>query len=235
MIDKIKRMREPLTWTVIALVAANLVLGVVRLVLLLTLEKVPVFAAFQEIGLSLMNLSLVLALVGLVCTCLFVAPATARAQLVTRVAAWVLTIGVALTLVCMVLGVAASANAFTVALEIFGGLLDVIIKALAAGSLWVLTRGVGAGRIDTAPSLAEVEPAVQSPDAEVPPVWKREEAAGAAWRTADEAATGSPGTVVGGPASPGPGPDVVPPVTWRPVERASGSGDGNAQGLTNPE
>lgn len=234
MIDKIKRMREPLTWTVIALVAANLVLGVVRLVLLLTLEKVPVFAAFQEIGLSLMNLSLVLALVGLVCTCLFVAPATPRAPLVTRVAAWVLTIGVALTLVCMVLGVAASANAFAVALEIFGGLLDVIIKALAAGSLWVLTRGVGAGRIDTAPQ-AEVESAVQSPATEVPPVWKREEAAGSAWRTADEAATGSPGTVAGGPASQGPGPDVTGSATWRPVERGSGSGDGNAQGLTKPE
>lgn len=235
MIDKIKRMREPLTWAVIALVAANLVLGVVRLVLLLTLEKVPVFAAFQEIGLSLMNLSLVLALVGLVCTCLFVAPATPRAPLVTRVAAWVLTIGVALTLVCMVLGVAASANAFTVVLEVFGGLLDVIIKALAAGSLWVLTRGVGAGRIEPAPPQAEVEPPVPSAGSEVPPVWKREEAAGAAWRTADEAATGSPGTVAGGHVSPGPGPDAAAPATWRPVERGSGSGDGNAEGLTKPE
>ena len=233
MIDNLKRIREPLTWAVIALVAANLVLGVVRLVLLLTLEQVPVFAAFQEIGLSLMNLSLVLALVALVCTCLFLAPATPRAHLVTRVAAWVLTIGVALTLVCMVLGVAASANAFTVVLEVMGGLLDVIIKALAAGSLWVLLRGVGSGRIDTAPARQIAEPAPATP--EVPAVWKRDEATGAAWRTADDAASGLPGTVADVTPTPAADPGSVEPGLWRPVDRGSESAEDNAQGLTKPE
>ena len=195
MIENLKRIREPLTWAVIAIVAANLVLGIVRLVLLFQ-QSVPVFEAFQEIGASLMNLTLAVVVVALVCTCFFITPATPHALLVTKVAAWVLTVGVVLALVCTMLGVAASANPLGVAFEIIGGLLDLILKALAAGALWVLMRGVNAGRIDTAPRAelvpAEPEPEPQTED--VPTVWQRSEAAGAAWRTAEEAATGAPGT-----------------------------------------
>lgn len=192
MIDNLKRVREPLTWAVIAVVAANIVLGIVHLVVQLQ-QSEPVYAAFQEIGSSLMNLTLVVAVVALVCTCFFIAPATPHALLVTRVAAGVLSVGVVLTLVCSALGVAASANPVGVAFEIIGTLLDLILKALAAGVLWVLMRGVHAGRIDTAapaalPAPVEAEPAAAAD--EVPTTWQRSEAAGAVWRTADEAATG---------------------------------------------
>ncbi len=192
MIDNLKRIREPLTWTVIAVVAANIALGIVHLVVQLQ-QSAPVYAAFQEIGSSLMNLTLVVAVVALVCTCFFIAPATRHALLVTRVAAGVLSVGVVLTLVCSALGVAASANPVGVAFEIIGTLLDLILKALAAGVLWVLMRGVDAGRIDTAapaalPAPVEAEPAAATE--EVPTVWQRSEASGAVWRTADEAATG---------------------------------------------
>jgi hypothetical protein len=83
-----------------------------------------------------------------------------------------------------------------VAFEIIGTLLDLILKALAAGVLWVLMRGVNAGRIDTAapaalPAVPDSEPA--EPVEEAPTVWQRSEAAGAVWRTADEAATGARG------------------------------------------
>lgn len=194
MIENLKRIREPLTWAVIAIVTASITLGVVQLVLQLQ-QDVPVFEAFQEIGTSLMNMPVVLALVALVCTCFFIAPATRHALLVTRVAAWVLTIGVAINLVCFVLGAAASANTLGVVLEVVGGLLDLLLKALAAGSLWVLLRGVHAGRLDPAPPLPEPEPE-STPAAEVeevPTTWQRSEATGAVWRTADEAASGAPG------------------------------------------
>lgn len=201
MIDNLKRIREPLTWAVIAVVAANLVLGMVQLVLQLQ-QAVPVFEAFQEIGSSLMNLTLVVSIVALVCTCFFTTPATPHALLVTRVAAGVLTVGVVLTLVCSMLGVAASASPLSVAFEIIGSLLDLILKALAAGALWVLLRGVDAGRIDTAQTAAElvaeveseVEPEVEPEVDDSPTVWQRSEAAGAVWRTAEEAATGAPGS-----------------------------------------
>jgi hypothetical protein len=191
MIDNLKRIREPLTWAVIAVVAANIVLGIIHLVVQLQ-QSQPVYEAFQEIGSSLMNLTLVLAVVALVCTCFFIAPATRNALLVTRVSAGVLSVGVVLTAVCSALGVAASANPLGVAFEIVGTLLDLILKALAAGVLWVLMRGVDAGRIDTAapaalPAPVEAEAEVTE---DVPTVWQRSEATGAVWRTADEAATG---------------------------------------------
>ncbi len=200
MIENLKRIREPLTWAVIAIVAANIVLGLVELVIQLR-EAVPVFAAFQEIGASLMNMTLVLAVVALVCTCFFIAPATPRALLLTKVAAWVLTVGVLLTLICSMLGVAASANVMGVIFEIVGGLLDLLLKGVAAGSLWVLLRGVDAGRIDTAePAPAPAAPVVDAPAVDAPgakelpaTTWQRSEAAGAAWRTADDAASGAPG------------------------------------------
>ena len=191
MIDNLKRIREPLTWAVIAVVAANIVLGIVHLVVQLQ-QSTPVYEAFQEIGSSLMNLTLVVAVVALVCTCFVIAPATRNALLVTRVAAGVLSVGVVLTLVCSALGVAASANPLGVAFEIVGTLLDLILKALAAGVLWVLMRGVNAGRIDTAAPAALPAPVEAKPEAtdDVPTVWQRSEASGAVWLTADEAATG---------------------------------------------
>ena len=193
MIDNLKRIREPLTWAVIAVLAANIVLGMVELVIQLR-QSVPVFEVLQEIGSTLVSLTLAVVVVALVCTCFFIAPATPHALLVTRIAAAVLTLGVLLSLVCSAIGLGASANAVGVAFEIIGGLLELILKALAAGALWVLSRGVNAGRIDTAAPAPEVvaEPAPGTIE-EVPTVWQRSEATGAVWRTADEAATGARG------------------------------------------
>ena len=76
MIDNLKRIREPLTWAVIVLVAANLVLGIVQLVQQVQ-QAVPLFEAFQSLGGSAMSISLVIAVVALVSTCFFIAPADA--------------------------------------------------------------------------------------------------------------------------------------------------------------
>lgn len=205
MIENLKRIREPLTWAVIALLLANIVLGIVELVVQLQ-QSVPLFEAFQAIGGSLMNISLVIAVVALVCTCFFIAPATRHARAVTIVAAVVLSVGVLLTLVSYVLGAVSADNAFGKVVEILGGLLDLALKALAAGSLWVLLRGVSAGRIDTAApavpgtvdspaELGEAAAAGQTDDASSgqSTTWARSEATGAVWRTADDAAAGAPG------------------------------------------
>lgn len=198
MIENLKRIREPLTWAVIVLVAANIVLRIVELVLQVQ-QAVPLFDAFEAIGGSLLNISLVIALVALVCTCFFIAPATHRARLVTLVAAWVLSVGVVLTLASYVMGAVAADDPFGRVLEIIGSLLDLVLKAVAAGALWVLLRGVNAGRIDTAPTarplaIPPVVEAVAEPAASEPrTTWQRDEAAGAVWRTADDAAAGAPG------------------------------------------
>ncbi len=199
MIDNLKRIREPLTWAVIVLVAANLVLGIVELVLQVQ-RAVPLFEAFEALGGSLLNLSLLIAVIALVSTCFFITPATRHARLITLVAAIVVSVGVVLTLVSYVLGAIAADDPFGRVLEIIGSLLDLLLKLVGAGALWVLLRGVTAGRIDTAPAAPALEAGAETPaqadEAVAQPrtTWPRDEAAGAVWQTADDAAAGAPGS-----------------------------------------
>ena len=201
-LGNLKRIRQPVTWAVLAVICASQLLGVVRLVLLVFREQTPVFEAFQEIGLSIMSLSLVLALVGLVCACLFVPPAAGNAVRLAKLSAWAVAVGTLLQLVCLLMGVAASSNAFGVIMEILGGLLDVVLKAVAAGVLFVLVRGVRSGRLDLAPAV----PAVAVPEQpRTPPVWQPEQASGTAWRSARDAASGARPDIG---AAPAPEPDA---------------------------
>lgn len=221
MLDNLKRIRQPVTWAVLVIICASQVLGIVRLTLLVFWEKTQVFAAFQEIGQSIMNLSLVIVLVALVCACLFIPPATTRAITLAKTSAWVVGIGTLLQLICLGLGLAASANAFGVIMEILGGLLDIALKAVAAGVLWVLVRGVKSGRLDMAPSAASASSAPEAP--ENAPVWRAEQATGTAWRSAREAASGArpdAGAVADQPSTEAPA--IAPERQWRPRPRGDG-------------
>jgi len=221
MLENLKRIRQPVTWAVLAIICASLVLGVVRLTILVFWEKTQVFAAFQEIGSSIMSLSLVIALVLLVCACLFVPPATPKAIRLAKISAWLVAAGTLLQLICLILGLAASANAFGLIMEILGGVLDIALKAVAAGVLWVLVRGVKSGRLDLAPAVPEVASAPQPAKAQ--PVWRPEQATGTAWRSAREAATGArPDAGAASdqtePTQPGTSPDRQ----WKPRTREGG-------------
>ena len=221
MLDNLKRIRQPVTWAVLVIICASQVLGIVRLTLLVFWEKTQVFAAFQEIGQSIMNLSLVIVLVALVCACLFIPPATSRAITLAKTSAWVVGIGTLLQLICLGLGLAASANAFGVIMEILGELLDIALKAVAAGVLWVLVRGVKSGRLDLAPSAASASSAPEAP--ENAPVWRAEQATGTAWRSAREAASGArpdAGAVADQPSTEAPA--IAPERQWRPRPREDG-------------
>jgi hypothetical protein len=191
MIDNLKRSREPLTWMLILLVAAQLVLGVVRLVLAVGVDGRTLPEAAQEYGASLLSLAAAIGLVALVCTGFFITPALRRARLLTVVAAFVLGLGVLATLVAAVIGALDAGGTLALVMTVLGSLLDVGLKALAAGALWVLLRGVGAGRIDPAPGVR-------------PTVWQPGEATGAVWRTAGDAAAGLPGRTAGDLAEAGP-------------------------------
>lgn len=234
MLDNLKRIRQPVTWAVLAIICASIVLGVVRLVLLVYGET-PVFDAFQAIGSSIMSLALVLAQVALVCACLFVQPATRNAVRLAKLSAWVIAIGTLIQLICLGLGLAAALNAFGVIMEVLGGLLDITLKAVAAGALWVLVRGVKSGRLDLAPAVPEIAVTPEQP--KTPPVWNPEQASGTAWRSARDAASGArpdvgaasdePAARASGPGTPGEHPDAVtearPEPRWKP--RAGSGGD----------
>lgn len=214
MLENLKRIRQPVTWAVLAIICAGQLLGVTRLVLLVVREHQPVFDAFQGIGQSIMSLSLVIALVGLVCACLFVPPATGSAVRLARLSAWAIAIGTLLQLISLVLGLAASANVFGLIMEVLGGLLDIVLKAVAAGVLWVLVRGVRSGRLDLAP--AAVETSAPEPPTTAP-VWQPEQASGTAWRSARDAASGARPDIGAVPSSDaGEPPAAKPGPRWRP-------------------
>lgn len=200
MIENLKRVRELLSWVAIGLTVLGMGLTVWRLVT--ALNEMSVFQAFQEVGSGWLNFSIALLLVVLVLSCSLVAPATPRALLLAKLAAVVLSLGVLLTLVSVLMGMWASAAGIGVVLDVLGGLLDVGFKAITAGAIWVFLRGVKAGRIGTAsPTAARPSPTPAAPHSEQPSVepvepvattWSRDQAAGAVWWTAADAAAGAP-------------------------------------------
>lgn len=199
MIDQLKRFRELATWVVLAVLLAGMGLAVGQIVYGLLVEGLTVTRAFEAVSGKVMNLVVPILLIGLVLSCLFVAPATPRAQRLTKISAWLVTIGTALGLVFMVVGVAASATPFAMVVEILGGLLDAVLKAVTAIVLWLLVRGLRAGRVTPATAepaeapaeLTESRPAPAEAQSVLAPVWQPEQAAGASWRTASDAASGA--------------------------------------------
>lgn len=200
MIENLKRSREPLAWALIALVVAGMGLTGWRLFTGLAEPEATIFTVFSDAALSWLNMSVAIPLVILVMLCVLITPMTRWSGAVALVAAIVLSVGVLLTLVSNLLGMWASAYSVGVVLDVLGGLFDLAFKALAAGSLWVLIRGVRAGQIETPepvvtggvldPAPAKVEPAEPEQRSTT---WSRTEASGTAWRTAAEAASGTPG------------------------------------------
>lgn len=157
-------------------------------------------AAAQDVALTAMNLTLVIVVVALVWVCVVAAP-TPRTSLI-GVAASVVTIGTLVTIVGTSIGASASAGTLAVVFEILGGLLDIVVKLVATGTLWLLLRGVRAGRMAPAPQqLPALEDEAQQgetdSEAAQPAVavgWSADPTQGAAWASAEDAAHGAAGT-----------------------------------------
>lgn len=210
MVDNLLRLREPAAWVVVAVTLASIVLALVRFGVAVS-TGAELAEASQSVALAAMNLTLVVLVVGLVWACVFVHPPVPRAKQIALLAAITVTLGTLLTLVGAVLGVTTTAGgALGVVLELLGGLLDIVVKAIAAVTLWLIHRGLRAGRLQVeapTPPAAEVEPA-EPPRA--PTTWTPDAAAGSVWTSAADAASGAPAS---GHGVPGDG------AGWRPVER----------------
>lgn len=190
MVENLKRTREPLAWALIVLVLLGMGLTGWRLVTGLGEPDATIFTVFSDAALSWLNMSIAIPLVIVVMLCSLITPVSPRARVIAWVAAIVLTIGVALTLVSNLLGMWASAYSVGVVLDVLGGLFDLAFKALTAGALWVLIRGVRGGQIETpAPEVTGTVLEQEAPAS----TWSRSSAAGTAWRTAADAAAGTPG------------------------------------------
>ena len=149
---------------------------------------------------------------ALVTACVFQAPVPSARRLVAA-AATVMTIGTVLTVLGALLGLPASSGALAVVLEVLGGLLDVVLKIVGAVTLWLIHRGMSAGRIQVAPAVvAEEAPAIAEASEPAPPAptWAPDAASGSVWTSASDAASGAQPSGWGVPGG-GTG--------WQPVTR----------------
>mgnify|MGYP001266235260 CR=1 FL=1 len=205
MLENLKRVREPAAWALLTVIVGFMALNIVRLVWVLTHDQLPVFTAFADIASNSMSLTLVALQVALVCLCLFVSPATGRSVGLARASAAVVSLGTLLTVVATGIGLWANKGVMGVVFELLGGLLDIVLKVLAAVILWVILRAVRTGRMQTPVAPATPEPELlHALTDEAPPVWQPAQAAGTVWKTAaDAAASGSAGPAPSTPVTAG--------------------------------
>ena len=197
MSENLQRIREPLAWSMIGVLVLAIVFPVIQLVVY-SGELVARDYAYWGLGMVATLLLPLLAMTAAVALC-WVAPAPPRARPLTLVAAWLATVVVGLPVVAL-LGL--SLTDPLVRLDVLPGTLDLVPDAVL-GIVVVVALWVLAG---PPPEVAE-DPQDQTPAAESPPelepaepadptapAWRRDQAAAAAWRTADDAASGAPGT-----------------------------------------
>lgn len=221
MLDNINRLREPAAWTVIAVTAVSIILAVVRFALAIG-SGAPLPTAAQDASLQAMSLTLAAVVVALVWVCVFHDP-TPNAAGVTHAAAWVVTLGTIVTILGSLIGLTASAGTVAMILEFLGGLLDVVLKFGAAAILWLIHRGLRAGRISIKqePAPAAIEEA-KGPAT----TWTADTASGAVWTSASAAAEGAEPSGQGRAAAAGwqvvpkaIEPDAATPAPTNPADR----------------
>jgi hypothetical protein len=231
-VDSLVRWREPAAFVAFGLLVANLVL----ITLAVLLDDGPVLAAAARLSYPAALPGLIVLLAMLVLSC--VLGRTAHARLLTALS---LVVTALAGLVAVALAVADLAvGGPSTLVELLPGAAALSVALVAFGLLVILLRRVSGAARREAPVIETANPDQPEPDQPPPekvdpqqqPTWPTDLAAGAAWRTAGDAAAGAPATGWTGPdeaAGWGPAPesadpesvadeDLRPPVTddWPP-------------------
>lgn len=197
--ENLKRIREPLAWVLVVLSGLSLVLLIVQLSMYL-LDSEVFFG--WVLGLQTVDYGLMIALVAAVWACAL-APAPPRARTIALVAAWVVTVTVALPWVLAVVSLLLTPTGWAdwmsgwppwQLVSLLYPVVNTGFGAVAAIALWALARRPPEMADEEADGEPVAELEVSDEAEENPTVWKPGEATGTVWRTADEAAAGTPGS-----------------------------------------
>lgn len=164
-----REIREPIAWTVIVISIGFLVAVLVRAVTMMTHEHSGLFGMARSLSGSSLGIGMILLLVAAVLVCRFIRPATPHAELLGKVSALIVAIAAGFDLILALLAPIHGPGGFLGAsLGLFGDLLAIAIKVLAAWVLLVLTRpeastsdGVENSDEEPEPEDSEPEPASQ--------------------------------------------------------------------------
>ena len=207
--DSLVRWREQAAFVAFGLLVANLVL----ITLAVVLDDGPVVDVAARLSYPAALPGLIVLLAMLVLSC--VLGRTAHARLLTGLS----LVATALAgLVAVALAVADLAvGGPSTLIELLPGVAALSVALVALGLLIILLRRVAGGPRSEAPVTENTEPDQPAPEIEDPqsqPTWPTDLAAGAAWRTAGDAAAGAPATGWTGPAEAqgwGPAPEPAVP------------------------
>jgi len=190
--ENLKRIRGPLAWGLIAATVVAMVLAVAQLVLFMDWTQDDSYLLWLA-GIRLVPYDLALALLAAAWAAAS-APAVPRARAIAVSAAVVVTLGTLATLVQTVASLLDMQEPVELAAVLSGSALDLLIGLLATVALWALARPVPTAAPAEVQASADLAPeAVEQPEGPAP-VWAPAEAVGTAWRTADDAAAGAPGS-----------------------------------------
>lgn len=216
MVESLKKLREVSAFVVLGVLALNLLLGVIGVII--TGADLGIgLAASAYANVSTMGLPLVL-LTALVASCVLIEERTKNARLLTLLSLVVIGIGLLIAFVTSVIGlVSGSVVGFLTTLVSFA------IPVLAVLFLWRLFQGQPAPVRQVAPQALPPNqggypyPQQPQPPQQMPapqyghqqPTWQPDQASGAAWHTADQAASGASASGWGAPGEVG---------GWQPVQ-----------------
>jgi len=196
MLENLKRIREPLAWGLIAATVLAGVLAVVQLVLFMDWTQEDSYLLWLA-GVRLVPYDLALALLAAAWACA-VPPEVRRSRSIAVTAAVVVTVGTLATAVQTVMSLLDMREWIELSSVLSGSALDLLVGLLASIGLWALAapaRAAASPQAAQPDHLPDLVPEAVEPPAEGPaPVWGRTEAVGTAWRTADDAAAGAPGS-----------------------------------------
>jgi hypothetical protein len=202
--ERMQRWREP---AVVVVTAALLLRLVLVVVLAATSARLGLDrpAESADAGRRLGEPLVFVVLAALVACC-HARPATRHARTLTALALVVAGLNVLLALVLAVLGFRTSTPPSS-QLDLALRLVDLVVPLLAVGALAVLLRRPRPVP-DAVPALTPVQQDEEAaatdepqPDPELQPTWQPDAAAGAAWYTAGDAASGRPAAGWGSPES----------------------------------
>lgn len=199
MVEIVKRYREQAAILTLVLATIAMVLSLVQFALAIFKDRIVVGVAALEVGGGSLPMGWVILIVGLALSCALVKPPSERAARLVKAGALIITIGVGLGVVFLVLAlVFHSLGVFATILEVTGAALELALKAAAAWLLWRVLDSVPGPSAQPGTEQPAVLAATGVPTAPgVAPVWEPDEAVGAEWHRAGDAATGAVASVVG--------------------------------------
>lgn len=210
MLDNLKRIREPLAWAVLGVVVLAVAIPAVQVLAYANLDD-PALLAYSAVAYLAGWSFLLVVLVAAVAVCA-IEPAVPRAGVLASLAAWLATVAVGLPLAALAVAAFLRQAPPGVDPSVLGAVPEALLGVVAVAALWALARrGPGSDEIDQDVDAAAAGlPSAPEPESDDRPavVWSRDDAAGTAWRTADEAAAGAPGSrSIATPDDPEPAPE----------------------------